>query len=333
MCGACGRRVDEVEGSSGSNDSELLRMCCTAVATSLRRPSSAKPFSTIRPSSAALRTVSALAPRAAKTSCQAAALASWPRPINRARGTPRQVPARSGAATGCGRGRRRQRPGHRVYASAVSAESRSSADIDSPKSSTDCLCTRLTCASETLTKSRMHPSDPVQHPARRRGHGMKRFVLITAALGALVASRAAVAHLKAADVAAASATLSAPTRRTSRPGRRPATARPSKSRPAARPAPASTTPTSPGPRAPPQQRLQHDDEARQGRRQAEDRRRRRPSHAGFSGVNTDGKLDAWVRGSAGHGDGTLFGSLSGSFSKTGGRPTARSAPAPARTPR
>ena len=38
---------------------------------------------------------------------------------------------------------------------------------------------------------------------------MKRFVLITAALGALVATGVAVAHLKAADVTAASATLSA----------------------------------------------------------------------------------------------------------------------------
>ena len=42
------------------------------------------------------------------------------------------------------------------------------------------------------------------------------------------------------------------------------------------------------------------------------------SHAGFSAVNVDGKLDGWLRGSAGHGDGILFGSLTGSFSKTGG---------------
>ena len=40
---------------------------------------------------------------------------------------------------------------------------------------------------------------------------MKRFVLLTAALGALVATGAAVAHLKSADVAAASATLTATT--------------------------------------------------------------------------------------------------------------------------
>lgn len=42
------------------------------------------------------------------------------------------------------------------------------------------------------------------------------------------------------------------------------------------------------------------------------------TNAHFSGVNTDGRLDAWVRGTAGHRDGILFGSLSGSFSKTGG---------------
>lgn len=42
------------------------------------------------------------------------------------------------------------------------------------------------------------------------------------------------------------------------------------------------------------------------------------TNAGISAVNLDGKLDGWVRGSAGHRDGILFGSLSGTFSKTGG---------------
>jgi hypothetical protein len=42
------------------------------------------------------------------------------------------------------------------------------------------------------------------------------------------------------------------------------------------------------------------------------------THAGFSAVNVDGKLDGWLRGTAGHRDGILFGSLAGSFSKTGG---------------
>jgi outer membrane lipoprotein SlyB len=38
----------------------------------------------------------------------------------------------------------------------------------------------------------------------------------------------------------------------------------------------------------------------------------------LTGVNVDGKVDGWLRGSAGHRDGVLFGSLAGSFSKTGG---------------
>ena len=42
------------------------------------------------------------------------------------------------------------------------------------------------------------------------------------------------------------------------------------------------------------------------------------TQAHVSGINTDGKLDAWLRGHAGRQDGSLFGSLSGSFSKTGG---------------
>lgn len=42
------------------------------------------------------------------------------------------------------------------------------------------------------------------------------------------------------------------------------------------------------------------------------------TRAWVSGVNADGKLDAWLRGNAGRGDGTLFGSLAGTFSKTGG---------------
>ena len=42
------------------------------------------------------------------------------------------------------------------------------------------------------------------------------------------------------------------------------------------------------------------------------------SKAAFTAINSDGKLDGWLRGSAGHRDGAIFGSLSGSFSKTGG---------------
>ncbi len=149
---------------------------------------------------------------------------------------------------------------------------------------------------------------------------MKRFVLITAALGAMVATGAAVAHLKAADVTAASATLSATTPSNVQTrtytcdgqtfeittGRWSGTA-------------TSTTADLNG------AAVLHLKSVYNATKKlgwvagrltiaAADGR----THAGISGVNTDGKLDAWVRGSAGRGDGTLFGSLSGSFSKTGG---------------
>ena len=149
---------------------------------------------------------------------------------------------------------------------------------------------------------------------------MKRFVLITAALGALVATGVAVAHLKAADVTAASATLSATTPSNVQTrtytcdgqtfeittGRWAGTA-------------TSTTADLNG------AAVLHLKSVYNATKKlgwidgrltiaAADGR----THAGISGVNTDGKLDAWVRGSAGRGDGTLFGSLSGSFSKTGG---------------
>jgi hypothetical protein len=149
---------------------------------------------------------------------------------------------------------------------------------------------------------------------------MKRFVLITAALGALVATGVAVAHLKAADVTAASATLSATTPSNVQTrtytcdgqtfeittGRWSGTA-------------TSTTADLNGAAVLHLKSVYNATkklgwvEGRLAIAAADGR-----THAGISGVNTDGKLDAWVRGSAGRGDGTLFGSLSGSFSKTGG---------------
>ena len=149
---------------------------------------------------------------------------------------------------------------------------------------------------------------------------MKRFVLITAALGALVATGVAVAHLKAADVTAASATLSATTPSNVQTrtytcdgqtfeittGRWAGTA-------------TSTTADLNGAAVLHLKSVYNATkklgwvEGRLAIAAADGR-----THAGISGVNTDGKLDAWVRGSAGRGDGTLFGSLSGSFSKTGG---------------
>lgn len=149
---------------------------------------------------------------------------------------------------------------------------------------------------------------------------MKRLVLITAALGALVAAGAAVANLRSADVTAASATLSATTPMNVQTrsytcdgqtfevttGRWSGTA-------------TSTTADLNG-AAVLQLKSVYNATKKLGwiegklRIGADDGR----TQARVFGVNTDGKLDAWVRGHAGRGDGALFGSLSGSFSKTGG---------------
>ena len=149
---------------------------------------------------------------------------------------------------------------------------------------------------------------------------MKRFVLITAALGALVASGAAIATLKSADVTAASATLSAttPSNVETRTytcdgqtfevttGRWTGTA-------------TSTTADLSGAAALHLKSVYNTTkklgwvEGKLSIAAADGR-----THAHVTGVNTDGKLDAWVRGHAGRHDGALLGSLSGSFSKTGG---------------
>lgn len=149
---------------------------------------------------------------------------------------------------------------------------------------------------------------------------MKRFVLVAAALGGLVAAGAAIATLKTADVAAVSATLSAttPTNVHTRTftcdgqtievttGRWSGTA-------------ASSTPDLNG-AVELRLRSVYNTTKKLGwvdgslRIRASDDRTR----ANISGINTDGKIDAWVRGRAGRGDGVLFGSLSGTFSRTGG---------------
>ena len=149
---------------------------------------------------------------------------------------------------------------------------------------------------------------------------MKRFVLITAALGALVATGAAVANLKSADVTAATATLSAttPSNVETRTytcdgqtfevttGRWTGTA-------------TSTTADLSGAAALHLKSVYNTTkklgwvEGKLSIAAADGR-----THAHVTGVNTDGKLDAWVRGHAGRHDGALLGSLSGSFSKTGG---------------
>ena len=149
---------------------------------------------------------------------------------------------------------------------------------------------------------------------------MKRFVLLTAALAALVATGAAVAHLKSADVAATSATLTATTPSNVQTrtytcdgqtfevttGRWSGTA-------------TSTTPDLNG------AAVVHAKSVYNVTKKlgwvdgsvkisgADDR-----AHLGFTAVNTDGKLDGWVRGHAGRGDGVVFGSLTATFSKAGG---------------
>jgi hypothetical protein len=149
---------------------------------------------------------------------------------------------------------------------------------------------------------------------------MRKTIFAAAALVALVASSVAVAHLKSGNVTAVSATLSAPTTAhlTSRTltcdgqtieisnGRYTGTS-------------VSTTADLAGTV---ELRVQsvYNTTTKLGwvdgtlKIRATDNR----SSAQFTAINSDGKLDGWLRGNAGRGDGGFFGSLSGSFSKTGG---------------
>lgn len=149
---------------------------------------------------------------------------------------------------------------------------------------------------------------------------MKRIILIATALGALVATSVAVANLKSGDVTPASATLSATTPANVQTrtytcdgqtfevttGRWTGTS-------------TSTTADLSGP-VELHVKSVYNTTKKLGwidgklKIRAADNR----TNAAFSAVNTDGTLDGWVRGNAGHRDGILFGSLSGSFSKTGG---------------
>lgn len=149
---------------------------------------------------------------------------------------------------------------------------------------------------------------------------MKRIVLFAAALGTLVAASAAVAHLRAADVSAAAATLTATTASNVETrtftcdgqtfevttGKWTGTA-------------TSATADLSGAAALYLKSVYNTTKKLgwvEGRLKiaASDNR----THLHVTGVNSDGKIDGWVRGSAGRGDGTVFGSLAGTFSKTGG---------------
>ena len=149
---------------------------------------------------------------------------------------------------------------------------------------------------------------------------MKRFVLITAALGALVATSAAVAHLRAADVSAASATLSATTPSNVQTRTYTCDGQTFEITTGRWSGAATSTTADLNGAAVLHLKSVYNATKKLGWVDgrltigADDGRTR----AHVSGVNTDGKLDAWVRGHAGRHDGSLFGSLSGSFSKTGG---------------
>jgi hypothetical protein len=150
---------------------------------------------------------------------------------------------------------------------------------------------------------------------------MKRFVVAAAALGALVATSVAVAHgWRAADVSAVSATLTAttPTNVTTSThtcngqtieitkGRWSGTA-------------ASSTADLAGP-VDLYVKSVYNVTKNLGwiegkvKIAASDGR----SAAHITGINSNGTIDAWLRGHAGKGDGAILGSLTGTFSKTGG---------------
>ena len=149
---------------------------------------------------------------------------------------------------------------------------------------------------------------------------MKRIVLIAAALGALAATGAAVAHLKSADVTAVSAALTATTPSNVQTrtftcdgqtfeittGRWAGTS-------------TSSTPDLNGAATLHLKSVYNTTKKLgwiEGRLKIDASDGRTRAHV--TGVNTDGKIDGWIRGHAGRHDGALFGSIAGTFSKTGG---------------
>lgn len=150
---------------------------------------------------------------------------------------------------------------------------------------------------------------------------MKRFVLLAAALGALVATSVAVADgWRTADVSAASATFTATTPTNVRTstytcgtqtievttGRWTGTA-------------TSTTPDLAGPV---ELHLKSVYNATKNLGWVAGKLKIRAADdatvAHVTGINANGAIDGWLRGHAGRGDGKLFGSLTGTFSKTAG---------------
>src|SRR5688572_22219216 len=149
---------------------------------------------------------------------------------------------------------------------------------------------------------------------------MKKALFVVAALAALVASSVAVAHLKSGNVSAVSATLSAPT--TAHLTTRTLTCAGQTIEVSHGRYTGISTSTTPDLAGPVELRVHsvYNTTTKLGwvdgtlKIRASDNR----STARFTAVNSDGKLDGWLRGMAGHRDGILFGSISGSFSKAGG---------------
>ena len=149
---------------------------------------------------------------------------------------------------------------------------------------------------------------------------MRRIVLIAAALTALAAAGAAVAHLRAADVTAVTATLTATT--PSNVETRTFTCDGQTFEVTTGRWTGAATSSTPDLNGPARLYLKSVYNTTKKLGWVDGRLRIDASdgstHAHVTGVNTDGRIDGWVRGHAGRGDGVVFGSLSGSFSKTGG---------------
>jgi hypothetical protein len=149
---------------------------------------------------------------------------------------------------------------------------------------------------------------------------MKRLILITAALSALVVAGAAVANLRAGDVSQVSATLSVPTAANVQTRTLTCDGQTIEITTGHYTGTATSTTTDLNGSVDLFVKSTYNATKKLGwvngwlKLRASDRRTR----ASFTAINVDGKLDGWLRGSANRRGGVLFGSLSGSFSKTGG---------------
>jgi hypothetical protein len=149
---------------------------------------------------------------------------------------------------------------------------------------------------------------------------MKRLILFIAALSALVAASAAVAHLKTGDVTQVSATLSAPTAANVQSGTVTCDGQTIEVTIGHYSGTATSTTTDLNGTVDLFVKSTYNTTKKLGwvngwlKLRASDKRTR----ASFTAINVDGKLDGWLRGSSSRRGGFLFGSLAGSFSKAGG---------------